>query len=86
MRRHEFIHKVRQIIDENGGQSMRSISKEMHVSERKIRSVHEDIRYKSYVMKRDQVISEKSKQNSLNRSKRLLNKLKNPTETEMDSR
>ena len=59
--------------------------KKFHVSEKTTRrSVHEDIRYKSYVMKRGQFISEKLKENSLNRSKRLLNKLKNPPEARMD--
>ena len=72
MRTPEFIHKVKQTIDESGGQSMRSIAKTLHVSEKTIRrSVHEDIRYKSHVMKRDQIISEKSKENHLNRSQRL---------------
>ena len=81
MRTAEFIHKVKQTIDENRGQSMRSIAKKLHVSEKTIRrNVHEDIRYKSYVIKRGQFISEKSKENCLNRSKRLLNKLKNPVE------
>ena len=44
------------------------------------RRVHEDIRYKSYLMKRGQFISEKSKENHLNISKRLLNKHKDPAE------
>ena len=44
------------------------LQKKLHASEKTIRrSVHEDIRYKSYVMKRDQFISEKSKENRLNR-------------------
>ena len=56
---------------------MRSVAKKLHVSEKTIkRSVHEDIRYKSYVMKRCQFISEKSKENHLKRSKRFLNKFK----------
>ena len=64
MRTPEFIHKVKLTIDENRGQSMGSIAKKLHVSENTIRkSVHEDIRYKSYVMKRSQFISEKSKEN-----------------------
>ena len=85
MRTHKFIHNVKQTIDENWGQSMRSIVKMLHVSEKRVRrNVHEDIRYKSYVMKRGNFISEKSKENRLNRSKRLLNKLKNPTEARMD--
>ena len=85
MKTPEFIHKVKQTIDENQGQSKRSIAKKFHESEKSIRrSVYENIRYKSYVMKRGQFISEKSKENRLNRSKRLLYKLKNPAEARMD--
>ena len=63
---------------------MRSIVKMLHVSEKTIWSVHEDVRHKSCVMKRGQFISENSKENRLNRSKRLLNKLKNPAKARMD--
>ena len=81
MRTSQFIHKVKQTIDENWGQSMRSIAKKLHVSEKTIRrSVHEDIRYKFYMMKRIQFISEKSKENRLKRAKRFLNKLENLAE------
>ena len=74
MRTLEFIHKLKQKIDENRGQSMRSIAKKLHVSEEIVRrSVYEDIRYKSNGIKRGQFISEKSKENRLNRSKRFLN-------------
>ena len=74
MRTPEFIHKVKQTIDENRGQTIRSIAKKLHMSEKTIRrSVHEDIRYKPYVLKRSQFISEKSKENHL---KRLLNNSK----------
>ena len=85
MRTPDFIHKVKHTSDENRGQSMRSIVKKLHVSEKTIRRiVHEDIRHNSCVMKRGQFISEKSKENRLNRSKRLLNKLKNPAKARMD--
>ena len=64
---------------------MRSIEKKLHVSKKTIRrSVYEDIQYKSYVIKRVQFISEKSKENHLNRFRRLLNKFKNPAEARMD--
>ena len=60
-------------------------NKMLHVSEKTIRrSVHDDIRYKSYVIKRGQFIFEKSKENRLNRSRRLLNKLKTPAKATMD--
>ena len=69
MRTPEFIHKGKQTNDENRGQSMRSIAKKLRVSEKTIKSVHEDIRYKSYIIKRDQFISEKLDENRLNRSR-----------------
>ena len=82
MRTPEFIQKVKQ------WWKLRSINevnwKKLHVSEKNIRSVHEDIWYKSHVMKRGQFIYEKSKENRLNRPKRLLNKLKNPAKARMD--
>ena len=78
MKAPEFIHKVKQTIDENRGQLMRLLAKKLHLFEKTIwRNVHEDIRYKFFVMKRGQFISEKSKENRLNWTKRLLNKLKN---------
>ena len=49
----EFIQQVQQAIDDNSIKSMRSIAKELHVSEGTIRNVvHEDIRYKSYVRRK----------------------------------
>ena len=64
---------------------MRSIAKKLLVSKKTIRrSVHEEIRYKSYVIKKGQFIYEKSKENCFNRSKRLLNKRKNPAKVKMD--
>ena len=66
MRTLEFIHEVKQTIDEYRGQSMRSIAKKLHVSEKTIkRNVHEDIRFKSCVMKGGQFISKKSKRKPL---------------------
>ena len=77
----EFIRNVQNIIDENPGRSIRSIAKELQVSEWTIRTVvHQDIRYKSYVMRKGQFISAKTQENRLMRSKRLLNKVKNPHE------
>ena len=46
------------------------LQKKLHKSEKINRSVHEDIQYKSSVMKTGQFISEKWKENRLNRPKR----------------
>ena len=53
------------------------MAKDFKVSKCTIRRVvHEDVRYKSYVMRSGQFISEKTKENRLIRAKRLLSKLK----------
>ena len=58
MRTPEFIHKIKQTIDEIRGQSMRSIAEKLHVFEKTIRrNVHENIQYKSDEMKRGQFIN-----------------------------
>ena len=45
---------------------MRPIVKKLHVSEKTIiRSIHEDIRYKSYGMKRGQFIAEKNQKKTV---------------------
>ena len=76
MRIPEFIHKVKQTIDENRGQSMRSIAKSCMCLKRQSEGVFmETFDTKTCVMKRGQFISENLKENCLNRSKRLLNKL-----------
>ena len=75
----EFVDEVRDAIDADPKKSMRAIAKEKDVSEATIRRVvHEDIRYKSYVMRRGQFLPEKAKENRVIRSRRLLNKLKHP--------
>ena len=80
----EFIQNVQKIIDEDPGRSMRSIAKGLKVSEWTIRTVvHQDIRYKSYVMRKCQFVSAKTQENRHMRSKRLLNKVKNPHEQGM---
>ena len=77
----EFIQHVQNIVDERPHKSMRSIATDLGVSEATIRrTVHQDIRYKSYVMRKGQFMSETTKENRLVRSKRLLNKLKHPAE------
>lgn len=60
---------------------MRALANELEVDESTIRRVvHEDLRYKSYVMRRGQFMSDRTKVNRLTRAKRLLNKLKHPEE------
>ena len=63
---------------------MRALARELQVDDATIRRVvHEDLRYKSYVMRRGQFLSERTRENRLTRAKRLLNKLKHPEEPGM---
>ena len=80
----QFVQRVQNIIDANPGTSMRAISRDLQVSEGTIRNVvHEDIRYKSYVMRKGQFMSAHTQEQRLLRAKRLLNKLKHPEEPGM---
>ena len=45
--------------------------------------VYEDIRYKSYAMRTEQLLTEKAKKKRESRGKKLLNKLKHPLEPDM---
>lgn len=75
----EFVGKVQAIIDADPGRSMRSISRELNISEWSVRRiVDEDIRYHSYALRRGQFISVATKQRRLEKAKLLLNRLKNP--------
>ncbi|UYV73719.1 hypothetical protein LAZ67_11000496 [Cordylochernes scorpioides] len=60
---------------------MRALAKELQVDEATIRRVvHEDLRYKSYMMWRGHFMSERIMINHMTKAKRLLNKLKHPEE------
>jgi len=77
-------HSKQNIIDNDGVKSMRSIAKELQVSDWMIRKVvHEDLRYKSYVLRRGQFLSEKTEKNGLIRCKLLLTRVKKPEEPQM---
>ena len=73
----EFVKQAQNIIEKDPSTSMRAIARKLNVSEGLIRLVvHEDLRYKSYFMRRGQ--SGQTRENRLIRSKHLLNKLKHP--------
>ena len=75
----QFVQQVQEIVDENPSKSMRAIARDFNVSEGLIRRVvHEDLRYKSYVMRRGQFMSAQTRNQRLIRGKRLLSKLKHP--------
>ena len=73
----DFIAIVQGIIDDDPSHSMRSITREVEVDERIVQHcVEEDICYKSYVLQRDQFISQEAKHHRLAKAKILLNRLK----------
>ena len=58
-----FVQRVQDIIDEGPSKPIRAISRDVQVFERTTRRiVHEDIRYKSYVMLRGQLISAETRE------------------------
>ena len=58
VRTSHFVQQVQGIIHENPSKSIRAISRDLQVSECTIhRIVHEDIRYKSYVIRKGQFMS-----------------------------
>ena len=58
----EFVSSVQAAIDEDPGKSMRALARELQVDDATIRRVvHEDLSYKSYVMRRGQFLSERTR-------------------------
>ena len=79
LRTSEFIEQVQNMVDEDPGRSMRSLARELQVDEKTVRNcVHEDIRYKSYALKRRQFMNEATKERRADKAARLLCKLKHP--------
>ena len=79
LRTAKFINRVKNAIDKDVGKSMCTIAKDIRASEALIRRcVSEDLRYKSYKMKKGQLLTAKAKEKRLKHCKKLLNKLKHP--------
>lgn len=77
----ETVGKIQEIINQDPGRSMRSIAKEMEMSNATIRKiVHEDLRYHSYVLRRGHFMMQQTKERRLEKAKKLLSKLKNSKE------
>ena len=84
IRDREFIMQVQEMVNNDPSKSMRAMARDLDVSEHCIRScLMEDIRYKSYRMRKGQLLTDKMKENRLKKSTRLLNKLKKPLEPGM---
>ena len=78
----EFVEELQNAIDEDPGKSMRCLARELNVCEGTVRKcVHEDIRYKSYALKRHQYMDEPTKERRADKAARLLVRLKHPHDT-----
>ena len=74
-----FVDNVKNMIETDPGKSMRSIARDMGRSEGLVRKcVSEDLRYKSYKMRKGQLLTPKAQEKRLRHCKKLLNKLKHP--------
>ena len=80
----KFIHRVKNAIDKDPGKSKRAIAKDIRTSEVLIRRcVSKDFRYKSYKMKKGQLLTAKTKEKRLKHCQKLLKKLKHPLQRNM---
>jgi hypothetical protein len=70
---------LEELISRDPGRSMRSLALELDVSRTTVRKiVLEDLRYKSYAMRRGHFMSAATKARRLDKAKRLLTKIKHP--------
>ncbi|XP_012058553.1 PREDICTED: uncharacterized protein LOC105621701 [Atta cephalotes] len=84
VRTSQFVQQVQGIIDEDPSKSIRAISRDLQISECTIRRiVHEDIRYKSHVMRKGQFMSAHTRKQRFIRAQRLLCKLKHSEISDM---
>ena len=73
----DIVDNIQALIDEDPGRSMRGIARELTVSEFLVRKiVTEDIRYKSYALRRGQFMNAATKERRAARAQLLLNKIK----------
>ncbi|EZA52817.1 hypothetical protein X777_08140 [Ooceraea biroi] len=77
----DIVHRIQEIINEDPGKSMRSIAREQQMSDATVRKIiAEDIRYRSYVLRRGQFMTQQTKERRFEKVRKLLTKLKNPKE------
>ena len=78
IRKDDFIQDIQQTIYNSLGKTIKSLANNFQVSDETIRNVvHENIKYKSTVLKKGQFLPEKMKK-SVIQIKMLLNKIKHP--------
>ncbi len=70
---------VRAVVQRDPSKSMRALAAEMNVHERTIRrTMKEELRYKSYAMRKGQFMSEATKRRRFEKAKKMLSRLKHP--------
>jgi transposase-like protein len=77
----DFVESLQVLLDQDPGRSMRSLARELGVSARTVRrKVEQDIRYKSYALRKGQFLSQATKEKRFQKARKLLNKLNKPSE------
>lgn len=77
----ENVNRIQEFVNEDPGRSMRSIARELEMSNATVRKiVHEDLRYRSYVMRKGHFMTQQTKERRLDKAKKLLSKFKNSKE------
>ncbi len=75
----DIVARLQELVDQDPSRSMRSLARELNISEFVVRKkMAQNIRYKSYALRRGQFMSQATKERRLEKAKLLLNKLKNP--------
>jgi hypothetical protein len=81
VRTDEFIRKVMELVEEDPSRSMRALAVIMKCTDFTIRRcVEENLRYKSYALRKGQFMTQKTKETRLFKARKLLNALKHPKE------
>jgi hypothetical protein len=70
---------LQQLVDMDPGRSMRSLARELGISEKTVRKkMKDDIHYRSYAFRKGQFLNEATKERRFAKAKILLNRLKTP--------
>ena len=76
-----FIANVRRMVDDNPGRSMRSIARELNVSDSTVRKVvKKKLKRKSFALKKGQFMNAATKERRLEKAKKLFGRIKRPAE------
>ena len=76
---HEIVARVQELVDTDFSKSMGAMAHELEVSATLVvKIVKEDLRYKSYGLRKGQLMSEATKLRRLEKTKKLLSHLKHP--------